>query len=312
MSNSILHQPFFHTEEAAYEFVESRLWPSGPVCPHCGGVERNRKLQGKTTRVGLYKCYDCRKPFTVKVGTIFEDSHLPLRLWLQAIFLISSSKKGISTHQLHRTLGITLKSAWFLSHRIREAMSNTGLSFFGSGGGSVEVDETFIGRDYSKKPKGEKKGRGYDHKNKVLSLVDRTTGQARSMVVDNLKVATLLPLLKAHISPDARVLTDEAGQYKFLSRHFAGHGFTSHGKGEYVSKEDRTVHTNTIEGFFSTFKRGMVGVYQHCAHNHLNRYLAEFDFRYNHRMKLGFSDFDRAEAILQGVKGKRLTYQTTH
>jgi transposase-like protein len=313
MSTSILHQPFFHSEEAAYEFVEGKLWPTGTVCPHCGVIGRAGKLQGKSTRVGLWKCYDCRKPFTVKVGTIFEDSHLPLRLWLQAIFLISSSKKGISTHQLHRTLGITLKSAWFLSHRIREAMSGAGFNLFGEGGGSVEVDETFIGHDYTKKPKGEKKGRGYEHKNKVLALVDRTTGQARAMVVDDLKASTLLPLLKANISPDARVLTDEAGQYKSVSQHFAGgHGFTRHGAGEYVSKEDPTVHTNTIEGYFSTFKRGMVGVYQHCAHNHLNRYLAEFNFRYNHRMKLGFNDWDRAEAILQGVKGKRLTYQTTH
>lgn len=308
---SILSQPFFHNEEAAYAFVESRLWPLGPVCPHCGGVERNGKLQGTSTRIGVYKCYDCRKPFTVKVGTIFEASHIKLHLWLQAIFLISSSKKGISSNQLHRTLGITLKSAWFMSHRIREAMRDKGLEIFGSGGGTVEVDETFIGHDKNIKPKGVKKGRGYHHKNKVLSLVDRTTGKARSMVVDDLRASTLIPILRANIDREAHVLTDEAGQYQQIGAHFAGHGFTRHGQGEYVSKSDSTIHTNTIEGFFSVFKRGMKGVYQHCGHNHLNRYLAEFDFRYNNRAALGVNDVMRAESLLRGVKGKRLTYQTT-
>lgn len=229
MGASILSAPYFHNEEAAYEFVESRLWPSGPVCPHCGCVERISKMGGKSTRIGAYKCYNCRKPFTVKVGTIFESSHIPMRLWLQAIFLISSSKKGISANQLHRTLGITLKSAWFMSHRIREAMRSGDFSPFGSEGGPVEVDETFIGRDYTKKPKGEKKGRGYDHKNKVLSLVDRTSGQARSMVVDDLKAKTLIPILEANIAREARIMTDEAGQYKNVGQHFACHAFTRHG-----------------------------------------------------------------------------------
>ncbi len=311
MSESILSSAYFHNEEAAYEYVEARLWKNGPVCPHCGGVERIGKMGGKSTRIGTYKCYDCRKPFTVKIGTIFESSHIPLRLWLQAIFLIASSKKGVSSNQLHRTLGITLKSAWFMSHRIREAMRSGDLSPFGSDGGAVEVDETFIGRDFNKKPKGEKKGRGYDHKNKVLSLVDRTTGQARSVVVDNLKASTLLPILQANIAREARIMTDEAGQYKYIDQHFAGHAFTRHGQGEYVSKMDRTIHTNTIEGYFSIFKRGMKGVYQHCGHNHLNRYLAEFDFRYNNRTALGVDDQQRAETLLRGVIGKRLTYETT-
>ncbi|MEP7156920.1 MAG: IS1595 family transposase, partial [Betaproteobacteria bacterium] len=180
MSNSILSKPYFHNEEAAYAFVEARIWPRGAVCPHCGGVERNKKMGGASTRIGTYKCYDCRKPFTVKIGTIFEASHIPMNLWLQAIFLVASSKKGISSNQLHRTLGITLKSAWFMSHRIREAMKSTDISFFGSDGGDVEVDETFIGNDPKIKPRGERKGRGYFHKNKVLSLVERNTGKARS------------------------------------------------------------------------------------------------------------------------------------
>lgn len=315
MSESYLSQPHFHNEEAAYSFVEARVWPKGPVCPHCGGVERISKMGGKSTRIGTYKCYDCRKPFTVKIGTIFESSHIPMRLWLQAIFLIASSKKGISSNQLHRTLGITLKSAWFMSHRIREAMKEGNLIDFGSNGGDVEVDETFIGHDFNKKPKGVKKGRGYEHKNKVLSLVDRHTGRAKSVVVDNLKIKTLLPIMQAHISDNARVLTDEAAQYTNryagLEQYFREHRFVRHGIGEYVSFKDKTVHTNTIEGFFSIFKRGMKGVYQHCGHNHLNRYLAEFDFRYNNRVALGVSDQERADKLLRGVVGKRLTYETT-
>ena len=312
MSESILSQPFFHNEEAAYAFVEARVWANGRICPHCGEIGRSGALGGNSTRIGVYKCYGCRKPFTVKVGTIFESSHVKLHLWLQAIFLIAASKKGISSNQLHRTLGVTLKTAWFMSHRIREAMRSGDFAPFGSDGGIVEVDETFIGHDKEKKPKGEKKGRGYMHKNKVLSLVDRTTGQARSIVVDHVDAATLVPILQANISREARVMTDEAGQYHHLSKHFADHGFTKHGKGEYVSNEDRTIHTNTIEGFFSVFKRGMKGVYQHCGHNHLNRYMAEFDFRYNNRKALGVDDFARAETLLRGVVGKRLTYETTH
>ena len=310
MATSILSADHFHNEEAAYEFVEKRIWPKGPVCVHCGCVERIGKMSGKSTRVGVYKCYDCRKPFTVKVGTIFESSHVPLRLWLQAIFLIASSKKGISSNQLHRTLGVTLKTAWFMSHRVREAMRTGGLAPFGQGGGVVEVDETFIGHDKTIKPKGVKKGRGYHHKNKVLSLVDRNSGQSQSMVVDDLKAKTLVPILQAKIAPEARVMTDEAGQYGKLNEHF-DHAFVRHSNGEYVSRANRAVHTNTIEGFFSVFKRGMKGVYQHCGHNHLNRYLAEFDFRYSNRIALGVDDNERAERLLQGVIGKRLTYQTT-
>lgn len=306
MSESILSQSYFHNEEAAYAFVEARVWPHGPVCPKCGVIDRSGKLAGGSTRIGVYKCYDCRKPFTVKVGTIFEASHIPLRLWLQAIFLIASSKKGISSNQLHRTLGITLKSAWFMSHRIREAMRPGSLAPFGTDGGAVEVDETFIGRDPTKKF-----ARGTNHKQKILSLVDRESGQARSVVIDDLQLTTILPILRANLSREARVMTDTAGQYDSMSKHFA-HGSVNHTIGEYVSRKDRTVHTNTVEGFFSVFKRGMKGVYQHCGHNHLNRYLAEFDFRYNNRTALGVTDTERAATLLHGVTGKRLTYQTAH
>ena len=304
-----LSRPFFHDEQAAYDFIESRLWANGRVCPKCGVIGQSGKLNGESTRIGVYKCYACRKPFTVKVGTVFESSHLPLRLWLQAIYLIAASKKGISTNQLHRTLGITLKAAWFLSHRIRAAMQDGGLEMFGDGGGVVEVDETFIGNDKTLKTKGDGK-RGYQHKNKILSLVDRTTGKARSIVVDDLKATTLIPILKANIAQSAKVMTDEAKQYQNLDGMFAKHGYTTHGKGEYVSKADRTVHTNTVEGFFSVFKRGMKGVYQHCGHQHLNRYVAEFDFRYNNRAANGVDDAQRADNLLLGVVGKRLTYRS--
>ncbi len=296
---SILSQAHFHNEEAAYNFIEARIWPNGAVCPHCGGVGRIGKMGGKSTRIGVYKCYDCRKPFTVKVGTIFESSHIPLRLWLQAIFLISSSKKGISSNQLHRTLGITLKSAWFMSHRIREAMKGNDKGFLGKGGNVVEADETYIGR----KP-GTKVRRGHGHKNAVFSLVERK-GSVRSFHVPNVTADTLKKKLLAHVSKKAKLMTDDAKQYIKLGKAFASHESVNHSAEEYVRGN---VHTNTIEGFFSIFKRGMKGVYQHCGHNHLNRYLAEFDFRYNNRMANGTNDTERAEKLLLGVKGRRLTY----
>jgi transposase-like protein len=302
---SVLNADHFHDEEAAYAFVEARVWPNGPVCPKCGGGDRISKMQGKSTRMGAYKCYACRKPFTVKVGTIFESSHVELHIWLQAIYLMASSKKGISSNQLHRTLGVTLKTAWFMSHRIREAMRSGGLAPMGGNGGIVEADETFIGQKKGAKPKGEKKGRGYAHKHAVLSLVERG-GEVRSIHVDDIKAQTVVPILKANIAREARVMTDEAGQYIHLKKEFAEHGVVRHGKGEYVRGD---VHTNTLEGYFSVFKRGMKGVYQHCAEKHLHRYLAEFDFRYNNRIKLGVDDTARADRALVGIKGKRLTYR---
>ncbi len=306
---SILSAPHFHDEEAAYEFVEARVWPDGRVCPHCGVVDQSGKLKGKSTRVGTYKCYACSKPFTVKVGTIFEASHVKLHIWLQAIFLVCASKKGISANQLHRTLGVTLKTAWFMGHRIREAMREGDLAPLGREGGAVEVDETFIGHDRTVKPKGQKKGRGYAHKHKVLALVDRNTGKVRSMVVDDLKTWTISPLVRQNLAREARLMTDEAAYYKPVGREVSEHGVVHHGRGEYGRGD---VHTNTIEGYFSIFKRGMKGVYQHCAKRHLHRYLAEFDFRYNQRTALGVDDQGRADQLLKGVVGKRLTYQTAH
>jgi len=260
-------------------------------------------MGGKSTRIGLYKCYQCRKPFTVKIGTIFESSHVALHLWLQAMYLIAASKKGISSNQLHRTLGVTLRTAWFMSHRIREAMRSGDLSPMGGAGGVVEVDETFIGRKA-----GAEKKRAFHHKMKVLSLVDRNLGRARSMVVDNVSAAHIVPIVRDNIAYETHVMTDEANAYLRLADDFADHSFVRHGAGEYGRGE---VHTNTIEGYFSIFKRGMKASYQHCAEKHLHRYLAEFDFRYNNRVANGLDDRARAAELLRGVVGKRLTYQTT-
>ena len=308
---SILSAPQFQDEEAAYAFAESRLWASGRPCPHCGVIDDSVKLKGKSTRIGTYKCRSCRLPFTVKIGTVFEKSHIPMRLWLQAIYLIASSKKGISSNQLHRTLGVTLKSAWFMSHRIREAMKESGeIERLGGTGGAVEADETFVGRDFEKKPWGDKRGRGTAHKYKIVSLIDRVKGYSRSVVVDDLKTQTLYSLLSKNISGAAHLMTDEASQYRVLGKLFEQHSFTNHRRGEYVSRDNPYVHTNTVEGFFSIFKRGMKGIYQHCAHSHLQRYVTEFDFRYNHRKANGWTDEQRAEKLLLGVVGKRLTYRT--
>lgn len=310
---SILNEKHFHEEEAAYAFVEARVWPNGPVCPKCGGGDRVSKMQGKSTRFGTYKCYACRKPFTVKVGTIFESSHVELHIWLQAIYLLCSSKKGISSNQLHRTLGVTLKTAWFMSHRIREAMRGGALAPFGSDGGDVEVDETFIGTDPDAVANMKRQRKTtWSEKMKVLSLVDRRSGQARSFVVDSLGAKDLAPILAENIAKEARLLTDEAPRYVGHGRKFRDHQSVHHKKEEWVSPTDPTVHTNTVEGYFSVFKRGMKGVYQHASKRHLHRYMAEFDFRYSNRVKLGVNDQMRADLALRGVMGKRLTYKSSN
>ncbi len=296
---SALSAPHFHDEKAAFAYVEARVWPVGPNCPHCGGVERISLMGGKSTRKGLYKCYQCRKPFTVRIGTIFEGSHVALNIWLQAIYLIAGSKKGISSNQLHRTLGVTLKTAWFMSHRIREAMRTGGLAPMS---GIVEVDETFIGNK-----EGVEVRRGWSHKMKVLSLVSRETGEKRSFVLDNVRAAEIMPIVKANVAKEAMVMTDDSGVYRAVPANFHAHGVVNHSADEYVVG---SAHTNTIEGSFSIFKRGMKGIYQHCAEKHLHRYLAEFDFRYSNRAALGCNDAGRADALLTGIAGSRLTYQT--
>ncbi|MGB9154047.1 MAG: IS1595 family transposase [Alphaproteobacteria bacterium] len=301
---SVLNEKHFHDEAAAYKWVESRVWANGVVCPHCGSVDQSYALKGKTTRIGLKKCGECRKPFTVKVGTIFEDSHVKMHIWLQAIFLMCSSKKGISSNQLHRTLGVTLKTAWFMSHRIREAMnSGGGLEPMGGEGKPVEVDETYIGRNSLRK----KGGGGGRHKNVVFAMVERG-GEMRSHHVPDAKAATIAPIMVANIHPDTPLMTDEASQYKTVGKNFKSHEVVQHSLDEYVRGD---VTTNSIEGAFSVFKRGMKGVYQHCSEKHLHRYLSEFDFRYNARIALGVDDAMRTEKAVCGIVGKRLTYRTT-
>jgi len=299
---SVLHSPHFHDEQAAYSYVESILWADGPVCPHCGNCDRTKigKLNGKTTRVGLRKCYECYKPFTVKIGTIFEDSHAPLRLWLQAIYLMCSSKKGISTRQLQRTLGVGMKTAWHMGHRIRFAMApaaNAGP--LGGAGKTVEADETYL----AKSPKTRKSGPLHAKPApQVFSLVERG-GNIRSMYLDDKNIRGALG---KHLHDDSRLVTDGAQVYKF---QVMKHESVDHSKYEWARGD---VHTNTLEGFFSIFKRGLVGVYQHMDKKHLERYLAEFDFRQNTRAKLGINDTMRAQLAVQGAKGKRLTYKTAH
>jgi transposase-like protein len=306
---SILSKPYFHNEKAAFRHLEKLLWGDGVVCPHCGTVDRAGKLEGVKgkngqPRLGLWKCYECRKQFTVRVGTVFESAHIPLHKCLQAVHLMVSSKKGISAHQLHRILEVTYKTAWFLAHRIREAMRDGKLSPMGGSGKVVEVDETFIGNI-----KGVRRERGTGHKNVVLTLVERG-GSARSFHIDSTSIADIAPLVNANIKRETEFMTDEARHYKEIGRPFASHDAVNHSKDEYARYEGaRMISTNTVEGYYSIFKRGMKGVYQHCGEKHLHRYLAEFDFRYSNRVGLGVDDQERADRTIRGVTGKRLTYR---
>ena len=271
---SILSRPCFYDEAKAFEHVESVLWPEGPVCPKCGSVGKPYKLQGSRTkpskknpngieRHGLYKCRDCKGQFTVRMGTIFEESHIPMHKWLQAIHLMCSSKKGISAHQLHRTLEVTYKTAWFLAHRLRLAMQTSPSSPMGGMGKIVEVDETFIGMlEGQEKAKG-----GYAHKNTMLTLVERG-GEARSFHIEGARYHPVNTVVADQISPESAVMTDDAMHYRKIGKEFALHGSVAHTKGEYVRGD---IHTNTVEGYYSIFKRGMKGIYQHCSEKHLHR-----------------------------------------
>ncbi len=310
---SVLSARHFHDEAAAYRFVEKRIWPNGATCPHCGGTDRNSPMNGKSTRIGTYKCYDCRKPFTVKIGTIFESSHVKMHLWLQAIFLIASSKKGISSNQLHRTLGVTLKTAWFMSHRIREAMRDGNMGPLGGNGEIVEADETYFGQRADKrttKTSGApfiKKGKsGPSNKRAIIGLIERN-GFVRTFHVASATKENVANIVTENIAHESVLFTDESRLYPAVGKTFTDHMTVKHSAGEYVRGG---VHTNTIESYFSIFKRGMRGTYQHCAEKHLHRYLAEFDFRHNRRVALGVNDESRAARILDGVVGKRLTYET--
>ncbi|WP_298223162.1 IS1595 family transposase [Acidocella sp.] len=306
MSKSVLSAPHFHDEEAAYAYVEARLWPHGPICYHCKGNERIGKMVGKSTRVGLYKCYACRKPFTVKMGTIFESSHVDLHLWLQAIHLIAASKKGISSNQLHRVLGVTLKTAWFMSHRIREAMNPGSVGPMGGSGQIVEADETEI--TPSRKTWAANRAKRSQNM-RFLALIERG-GSVRSKVIDERGMSQVRLAVRQHLAPGSILHTDSAQVYKFIMP-LGQHEAVNHSKQFARDSNNGRVHTNTAEGYFSLFKRGLVGTYQHIDERHLQRYLAEFDFRMNNRAKMGYDDAMRAEKALLGVVGKRLTYRTT-
>jgi transposase-like protein len=319
MSASVLTERHFHNEAAAYAFVEARIWANGVTCPHCGNADEGKigKLKGTSTRIGVRKCYACRKPFTVKIGTIFEASHIALHLWLQAIFLMASSKKGISSNQLHRTLGITLKSAWFMSHRIREAMRAGDLSPMGGAGGIVEVDETYYGpkADQTRTVRREAEGqrspnrKPVTYKRPIVSLVERG-GSVRSFHVAQATKVNVAAIVTENVKAETSLYTDQSNLYTEVGKTFADHQTTNHSQEEYVRYEgDKVIHSNTVENYFSVFKRGMKGIYQHCDEKHLHRYLAEFDFRYNNRVALGVGDVSRAANLLDGVVGRRLTYK---
>jgi transposase-like protein len=306
MATPIFAAAHFQNEEAALIWIEARVWPNGAICPFCSATgERVRKLGGKTTRPGLHKCYACGKPFTVKVKSVMEASHIPAQVWLQAMHLISSSKKGISSNQLHRTLGITLKSAWFLSHRIRECMKQPAWPFGGSLGGAgatVEADETYIGGKAANRAFGP-----IPAKQSVMSLVQRS-GRVRSFHVPNVTATNLYPIIARHTHSDSRFMTDEAQVYAAIGATFTDYQTVNHSAKEYVRDE---AYTNTVEGYFSILKRGIYGVYQHVSEAHLHRYLSEFDFRYSNRVRLGVDDVARTDLIVKGIMGKRLTYRTT-
>ena len=314
-----LKNPIFTDETAAREWLEARVWPKGPVCPHCGNFDKSkiRALQGKAHRAGLYQCAECREQFTVTVATVFERSKIPLTKWLAALFLMTASKKGVSAHQVHRMLDISYKSTWFMMHRLREAMRTGGLEPLGGAGKIVEADETYFGKiEASKRRTTTTHGKpfkaggksGPSNKRPIVSLVERG-GSVRSFHVPVADAVSVAKIVNENIHRETRLHTDESRLYTRVGENFAAHETVLHSANEYVRGD---VHTNTIEGYFSVFKRGMRGVYQHCSEKHLHRYLAEFDFRYNNRAALGTNDLMRAEALAAGIKGKRLTYRRPH
>jgi transposase-like protein len=312
MSNA-LSAPHFTNDDAARALIESIRWPDGPVCSHCGTIGHAYAVKG---RAGLYRCAEkeCRKDFTCTTGTVMERSKIPLHKWMMGFYLMNASKKGISAHQLHRSLGVTYQSAWFMCHRIREAMRDGGLAPMGGAGGIVEADETYFGDvPESKRRTKTTSGRPYTkggkagpaNKRAIVSLVERG-GKVRSFHPAVADGAAVAKIVRDNVSRESRLHTDESRLYIKVGTEFAAHETVNHTAKEYARGD---VTTNSVEGYFSIFKRGMKGIYQHCDEKHLHRYLAEFDFRYNHRTKLGYSDIDRTKAAIKGIEGKRLTYR---
>lgn len=310
-----LQSPIFTNEEAAREALEAVRWPNGPVCPHCGAVDRQARVEGvkKSHRPGLVYCNHCKSTYTATVGTVFERSKIPLSKWWLACHLMSSSKKGISAHQLHRMLGITYKSAWFMAHRVREAMKQLNPTPFGGEGNVVEADETYVGgrdKNKHKHKRQHRRGRpsGVDDKQAVYSLVERG-GSVRSFHIGKVTGDGLRQILAAQVKPETSLMTDEASTSMWVGREYPKHQTVNHAAGEYVRGE---ASTNTVEGFFSIFKRGVMGTYHHVSAQHLARYLAEFDFRYSNRSAIGVEDIERAKRLVKGIEGKRLTYRRTN
>ena len=315
----VFSAPQYRDDEAARKFLESILWPDGPVCPHCGTINHAYA----TKRAGVFRCAEkeCRKDFTVTMRTVMERSKIALHKWVQAFALMTASKKGISSHQLHRMLGIHYQSAWFMTHRIREAMRQGGLKPLGGSGKVVEADETYFhdipeakrpthkttGRPMSRPEPGKKKT-GPGNKRAIIALVERG-GSVRSFHVPAAHLDNVMSIVRENIDRETRLHTDESGLYKSVGKEFSKHETVVHSAKEYVRGD---VTTNTVEGYFSIFKRGMRGVYQHCGEKHLHRYLAEFDFRYNNRIKLGVNDGERAVLAVKSAAGKRLTYRQSH
>lgn len=298
-----LTAPRFTDEKAARKHLEAVRWPDGPVCPHCGCVDNASRITGETARPGLLFCGDCRKQFTVTVGTLFADSKVPLNKWLLAVHLLNASKKGMSAHQLHRMLGVTYKTAWFMLHRIREAMRDANPGPLGGSNKVVEADESYVG--------GKAKNKAFGpppKKEAVFALVERD-GKVRTVHVADVSAKTLRKAIVTQVDRKSYLMTDEAPTYRRVGREFSGHGTVNHSIEEYV--RGKFWHTNTVEGYFSIMKRGINGTYHHVSAQHLKRYLAEFDFRYNERAALGVSDAERADKTLKGIEGKRLTYRRT-
>ena len=318
MAGAILNKAQFQDADKAREYLESIRWPNGAICPHCGSENKDHyKLEGKSHRPGLWKCKDCREQFTVTVGTVFERSKIGLHDWLKAVYLICSSKKGCSSHQLQRTLGVQYKTAWFMSHRIREAMKAPG-GMFSTGGGTIEADSTYVGGKETNKHRSKREGYkpGGVGKEIVFALVTRD-GQVRGHHVASVNAATLKPILQQQLNTkETHLMTDGEGNYRILAPMFKSHESVNHSGGEYVRGD---VHTNTVEGYFSILKRGIIGTFHHVSPQHLQRYVTEFDFRYNHRetkvkvdgkwVKAGFNDLERTNAALKRISGKRLTYR---
>jgi transposase-like protein len=314
MSN-ILENPVFHDEAKAREWLEARVWPNGPVCPHCDAPYGYvTKLESGTHRPGLYQCNQCREQFTVTVKTVFERSKIPLTKWLAALFLMTASKKGVSAHQVHRMLDLSYKSTWFMMHRLREAMRTGGLEPLGGKGKIVEADETYFGRAEELHVSPQRKGRAYTKRGKIfnnrpiVALIERG-GSVRSFHVAVADQATVSAIVRKNVARESHVHTDESQLYNRGLMDVRRHMTVKHTAHEYVRGD---VTTNTVESYFSIFKRGMRGTYQHCAEKHLHRYLAEFDFRHNNRIALGVNDTMRAETLAAGIVGKRLTYRRPH